>query len=73
MVVMCLIEKTEWYKSTCEGRRMRKELKDLRDARGATTTQTVEARLGRLQDLHGKGLITDDDFARRKAEILEDL
>lgn len=53
--------------------RMRKELKDLRDARGATTTQTVEARLGRLQDLHGKGLITDDDFARRKAEILEDL
>lgn len=53
--------------------RMRKELRELREARGGGGAETVETRLGRLQDLHAKGLINDDDFARRKAEILEDL
>lgn len=53
--------------------RMRKELQDLREARGDGASESVEMRLGRLQELHAKGLITEADFVRRKAEILDDL
>lgn len=35
--------------------------------------QTVEERLARLQKLRDGGLITPEDFERRKAEILKDL
>lgn len=54
--------------------RMRKELKTLQESGGAKAqTQTLEERLAKLQQLLDKGLITADDFKRRKAAILEEI
>jgi hypothetical protein len=40
---------------------------------GPSTTPSVEERLRKLQKLRDDGLITPEDFTRRKAEILKDL
>ena len=54
--------------------RMRKELKTLQDSGTAKAqTQPLEQRLSKLQQLLEKGLITADDFKRRKAAILEEI
>ncbi|MGE0485812.1 MAG: SHOCT domain-containing protein [Gammaproteobacteria bacterium] len=59
--------------------RLRKELQDLQTggaaAGGAAAggAATLEERLSRLQELHQKGLISDEDFARRKDEILGEI
>ena len=52
--------------------RMRKELKTLQES-GAGKTQPLEARLAKLQQLLDKGLISADDFKRRKAAILDEI
>ena len=51
--------------------RMRKELKNIQD--GGRPIASLETRLSNLQELHTKGLITDDEFRRRKEEILKEL
>lgn len=54
--------------------RMRKELKILQDSgAGKVTAQSLEERLAKLQQLLDKGLISADDFKRRKAAILEEI
>ncbi|MCB1746609.1 MAG: SHOCT domain-containing protein [Gammaproteobacteria bacterium] len=54
--------------------RLRKELQDLQDGGAAAGgTASLEERLSKLQELHQKGLISDEDFARRKDEILGEL
>lgn len=54
--------------------RMRKELKTLQESGTAKAqTQPLEERLSKLQQLLDKGLITADDFKRRKAAILEEI
>ena len=53
--------------------RMRKEIKEMQNTSGAVSLQAVEDRLEKLQRLLAKGLITDDDFNRRKEEILKEL
>ncbi|MCZ6894545.1 MAG: SHOCT domain-containing protein [Gammaproteobacteria bacterium] len=53
--------------------RMRKEFKEMQNTSGAVAFHSVEDRLEKLQQLLGKGLITDDDFNRRKEEILKEL
>ncbi len=53
--------------------RMRKEIKEMQNTSGAVSLQSVEDRLEKLQRLLAKGLITDDDFNRRKEEILKEL
>jgi hypothetical protein len=40
---------------------------------GASKVQTIENRLKTLKDLHDKNLITDEEFNKKKAEILKDL
>jgi len=52
--------------------RMRKELKALQES-GAGKTQPLEERLAKLQQLLDKGLISADDFKRRKAAILDEI
>ncbi len=52
--------------------RMRKEMKAMQDS-GAGKAQSLEERLAKLQQLLDKGLITSDDFKRRKAAILEEI
>jgi hypothetical protein len=58
--------------------RMRKELQTLREggaagAGAASSTQSLEERLGKLQQLLDKGLISADDFKQRKRAILEEI
>ena len=54
--------------------RMRKELKTLQDSgAGKATAQPLEERLAKLQQLLDKGLISADDFKRRKAAILDEI
>ena len=53
--------------------RMRKEIKEMQNTSGAVSLQSVEDRLEKLHRLLAKGLITDDDFNRRKEEILKEL
>ena len=53
--------------------RMRKEIKEMQNTSGAVSFQSVEDRLVKLQQLLANGLITDDDFNRRKEEILKEL
>lgn len=40
---------------------------------GPAASGALEERLRRLEDLRGKGLITDGDFERRKAELLKEI
>ena len=53
--------------------RMRKEIKNMQSGPGSISIESLETRLANLQDLHTKGLITDDEFKRRKEEILQEL
>ena len=53
--------------------RMRKELKDLQAAGGGASALSLEERLGKLQQLLDKGLITADEFKQRKQAILEEI
>ena len=56
--------------------RMRKELKDLQDGNKADVKgkgQSVEERLSKLQQLLDKGLISADDYKKRKQAILEEI
>ena len=58
--------------------RMRKELKTLQEGSGksgasAVRAQSMEERLTKLQQLLDKGLISADDFKRRKQAILEEI
>jgi uncharacterized membrane protein YdbT with pleckstrin-like domain len=39
----------------------------------ASTRPSAEERLQRLQQLHEQGLVSDDEYARKRAQILEDL
>ena len=48
--------------------RLRKEMKE-----GTAAPKTVEERLQTLEDLKKKGLITDDEYKRKRQEILKDL
>ena len=52
--------------------RMRKELKAMQD-NGAGKAQPLEDRLAKLQQLLDKGLISAEDFKRRKQAILEEI
>ena len=52
--------------------RMRKELKAMQD-NGAGKAQPLEDRLAKLQKLLDKGLISAEDFKRRKQAILEEI
>jgi hypothetical protein len=55
--------------------RMRKELKALQDSGGGpgNSAASIESRLAQLQKLLDKGLISSDDFKRRKQAILEEI
>ena len=53
--------------------RMRKEIKNMQNATRNTSIESLETRLANLRDLHTKGLITDDEFKRRKEQILQEL
>lgn len=53
--------------------RMRKELSKLQNNSGSGNAATLEQRLEQLQGLKSKGLITDEDFERRKAQILSEI
>lgn len=54
--------------------RMRKELQELQQGGGrAAAAESIEDRLGRLQQLKDKGLIDDDDFRQRKEAILGEI
>ena len=53
--------------------RMRKELRDLSAGGGTRETASLEDRLGRLLELHEKGLISEDELKRRKEEILQEI
>ena len=69
----------EAAKLTLERREMREEMARLRaelkqlKAGGAASSQTPETRLKTLQDLKQKKLITEDEYQKRRAEILGDL
>lgn len=51
--------------------RLRQELKQLKG--GGVSTRTVEDRLATLQELKAKALISDEEYQRRRAEILGDI
>lgn len=53
--------------------RMRKEIKNMQNANGGSASVPMETRLANLQEAHAKGLITDDEFKRRKEQILQEL
>jgi hypothetical protein len=53
--------------------RLRKELQDLQQGGTGGGAATLEERLSKLQQLREKGLISDEDFARRKDEILGEI
>lgn len=52
--------------------RLRLELKELKTGGGASA-QSVEERLATLQELRTKALISDEEYQRRRAEILGDI
>jgi hypothetical protein len=51
--------------------RLRQELKQLKG--GSATTRSIEDRLSTLDQLKSKALINDDEYQRRRAEILGDI
>lgn len=51
--------------------RMRKQLKELQA--GGASMESLEERLAKLQKLRDKGLIDEEDFQRRKQEILSEI
>lgn len=51
--------------------RLRQELKELKG--GGASARTVEDRLATLQELKAKALISDEEYQRRRAEILGDI
>jgi len=51
--------------------RLRQELKELKG--GGSSARTVEDRLATLQELKAKALISDEEYQRRRAEILGDI
>lgn len=51
--------------------RLRQELKQLKS--GGASTRTVEDRLATLQELKAKALISNEEYERRRAEILGDI
>lgn len=53
--------------------RMRKELQDMQKSSGGATLESLEDRLSKLQQLKDKGLISDEDFVRRKEQILGEI
>ena len=53
--------------------RMRKELKAIQNAGGGISRDSLETRLVNLQELYANGLISDDEFKRRREEILQEL
>ncbi len=53
--------------------RMRKELQDMQGSSGGQSLETLEQRLDKLQQLKDKGLISNDDFSRRKQAILDEI
>lgn len=71
--------KAEAAKRTLETRemktelaRLRSELKELQDNRGGgASLETIEQRLETLMALKEKGLITDEEYAARRSEILQ--
>lgn len=70
--------KAEAAKRTLETRemktelaRLRSELKELQRERGGGSLETIEQRLETLDALKGKGLITEDEYAERRSEILQ--
>ncbi len=52
--------------------RLRQELKELKSGGGASA-QSVEERLATLQALKSKALISDEEYERRRSEILGDI
>jgi hypothetical protein len=52
--------------------RLRQELKDLKSGGGASA-RSVEERLSTLDELKSKSLIREDEYQRRRAEILGDI
>lgn len=52
--------------------RLRQELKELKNGGGASA-RSVEERLATLQALKSKSLISDEEYARRRSEILGDI
>jgi hypothetical protein len=68
----------EAAKLTLERRQMREEMARLRQElrqlkSGGVSTRTVEDRLATLQELKAKALISDEEYQRRRAEILGDI
>lgn len=53
--------------------RMRKEIKNLQDLSQNGQSESLESRLESLQKIRAKGLITEEEFERRKEEILREL
>ena len=53
--------------------RMRKELKELQAGGRTPAAASLENRLGKLLELHEKGLISEDEFKRRKEELLQEI
>jgi len=51
--------------------RLRQELKDLKG--GGVSARSIEERLATLQELKSKALISDEEYQRRRGEILGDL
>ncbi len=75
--------KQEAAKLTLERREMREEMARMRQqikamqgtgaSVGAGSNQSPEERLGILEKLHAKKLISDDEYQRRRDEILKDI
>jgi hypothetical protein len=72
--------KQEAAKLTLERRQMREEMarlrqqiKDLSAGGGAAGARTLEDRLSTLQALRQKNLITEEEYAQRRDEILKDI
>jgi hypothetical protein len=75
----------EAAKLAIERRQMREELARMRQqmddmaagggasSAGAAGTESVEARLAKLDALHAKKLITDDEYATRRKAILDEI
>lgn len=68
--------KAEAEKLSLERRQMREEMarmrKELREkSAGSSDSRTVEERLATLDQLHQKNLISDDEYQRKRSEILE--
>ncbi|MEM7541745.1 MAG: SHOCT domain-containing protein [Pseudomonadota bacterium] len=62
---------------TMERREMREEMarlrKQLQDLQQAGNAKSIEERLTTLEDLRNRGLIDNDEFLRRREEILQDI